>query len=145
MIVWKQTSGDVFMEASSNGSIVTIPISIKVLNAQTIVTANHVQVSGTGNALSDAIKSFKYNLMQQLGLRREEVACYEFYWDEAAHTYCDFLAASILRHEKSIESKFRDAEDLDTLMSLMTPIERHYALTRSWHKICRWRHKENGR
>jgi len=56
MIVWKQTTGDVFMEASSSGSIVTIPISIKVLNAQTIVTANHVQVSGTGNTIRDAFK-----------------------------------------------------------------------------------------
>ena len=143
MIVWKQTSGDVFMEASSSGSIVTIPISIKVLNAQTIVTANHVQVSGTGNTIRDALKSFRHSLIHQLGLRREEAACYEYYWSEAAHAYCDFLAASILRHNKTIESKFRDSEDLDTLVSLMTPTERHYALTRSWHKICRWRHREN--
>lgn len=129
------------MEASKNGSIVAIPVSIKVLNATTIVTADHVQVSGFGLAISDAYKNFCEKFVDAICSKKEEIAFYEFYWPGAAATYCDVLCASILRRDRTIEQKFRDSEELDALLHLMSPEDRHHALARSWSKICRWRHR----
>jgi len=132
------------MEAFTSGSIVTIPVSIKVDNAQTEIAANNVRLLGTGQSIKDAYGDFLSSLADALGLLDTELSRYELYWSEAAGTYCDTLSASILNRGKSLECKSRDAEDLDVLLRLMSPEERQFALSRSWSKLCRWRAKGHG-